>query len=163
MGPKNILNSLSKSYAWYFLNFHSIKSFIRFEENLIFLKKMRIHTFLATCCNCIWIFHVFRVIRNLILFAKFWNNFSLGPEALTIEMAIKTDGMKNVFMERPWMTSDNFWWFWTPYPTYHIWQLLTYNVRYLGVILDPLTYHKIGRHWWTFPYDFLQGIHIFWQ
>ena len=113
MGPKDILNLLSKSYACYFLNFHSLKSF-RNKKFLIFLK-IRIHNFLATCCNCIWIFHVFRVIRNLILFAKFWNNFSLGPEALTIEMAIKTDGMKNVFMERPWMTSDDFWWFWTPH------------------------------------------------
>ena len=112
------------------------KQIIQNQEILIFFE-MRIHTFLATCCNCIWILHVFRVIRNLILFAKFWNNFSFGPEALTIEMAIKTDGMKNVFMERPWITSDNFWLFWT-HPTFHVWQLLSYNTRFFGVILDPI-------------------------
>ena len=34
------------------------------------------------------------------------------------------------------MTSDNFWWFLTYLPKYHVRQFLPYNVRFLGVILD---------------------------
>ena len=34
---------------------------------------------------------------------------------------------------------------------YHVWRFLTYNVRFLGVILNPPIYPKIGRHQWTFP------------
>ena len=39
--------------------------------------------------------------------------------------------------------------------TYHVRQFLTYNVQFWGVILDPPTYPKIWRHWWTFPKTFL--------
>ena len=31
-------------------------------------------------------------------------------------------------------------------PTYHVRQFLTCNVQFWGVILDPLTYLKIGHH-----------------
>ena len=41
------------------------------------------------------------------------------------------------------MTSDNFWWFSTPLPKYHVRWFLTYNFRFFGVILDPLPTLKL--------------------
>ena len=39
--------------------------------------------------------------------------------------------------ERPCMKSDNFGWFSTPLPT--MIEILTYNVQFLGILLDPPT------------------------
>ena len=50
------------------------------------------------------------------------------------------------------MTSDNIWRFSTPLLP-NVQQFFTDSVRFWGVILDPPTYPKIGRHNWMFPMD----------
>ena len=37
------------------------------------------------------------------------------------------------------------------WPTYHVQQFFPVNIPYLGALLDPPTYPKIGHHLWTFP------------
>ena len=58
------------------------------------------------------------------------------------------------------MTSDVFQPFLTP--TYHVRRFLPYNIRDYGAFLDLPSYLKIGRHLWTFPYQFILTFYTIW-